>query len=151
MTQVPRNASDGQVLDIIRDWVDVLAREDYGTVFAKLGYAIAFGEPGAECIRNAIKRYRSPEYFPGIEDFVVTDWRKASGGNPSPACSVIWFEPNATELRGAVSFDLPLNGRWSDLTADFVFFENKNLSEGYPICLEEIRSSSQVQREIADL
>ena len=154
MIYVPRDASDQQVLDIVRGWIDVLAKEDYEGVFAELGYAVSFGEPGGECIRKAIKRYRSPEYYSGIEDFVVTDWRKALGGNPSPNCSVRWFKPNdigGVGIRGVVSFDLPLNGRWSDLTADFVFFQNKNLSEGYPLCLEEIQSSSQFQREVKDL
>jgi hypothetical protein len=154
MIFVPRDASDQQVLDIVREWVDVLAREDYEAVFAELGYSLSYGEPGGECIRKEIKRYRSPEYYSGIEEFTVTDWKNASGGNPSPQCLVSWFKPNSVGgvgIRGAVSFDLPLNGRWSDLTADFVFFQNENLSEGYPLALEQIQSSSQFQREVKDL
>jgi hypothetical protein len=148
MIFVPRNASDEQVLDIVREWIDVLTKEDYEAVFAAVGYSLSFGEPGAECIRKEIKKYRSPEYFLGVEEFTVTDWRTAHGGNPTPAQKVTWYKPNSTRLAGAVVFDLPLNGQWSDLTADFVFFENDNVDEGYVLCLEEIGSWTQTQREM---
>ena len=151
MIYIPRDASDQQVLDIVRTWIDVLAKEDYETVAKELGYSLSFDKPKAECIKDEIKRYRSPDYYPGVEDFVVTDWRSALGGNPSPKSSVVWYRPNDPGLRGAVAFDLPLNGRWSDLTADFVFFQNKDQSEGYPLALEEIRSQAQFQREVKDL
>ena len=98
-----------------------------------------------EWLRTAIKSYVSPEYFPDVTDFVVTDWRTANGGNPEPLRSVTWYQPNSVRLRGAVQFDLPLNGKWSDLTADFVFFDYDN--EGYSLALEEIRSLKQLQRE----
>jgi hypothetical protein len=51
-----------------------------------------------------------------------------------------------TGLRGAVQFDLPLNGKWSDLTADFVFWEHD--AENYTLALEEIHSVNQTLREI---
>jgi hypothetical protein len=41
-------------------------------------------------------------------------------------------------MAGAVAFDLPLNSRWSDLAADFVFFETGNTNAGYTLRLEEI-------------
>jgi hypothetical protein len=141
MTFVPHDASEDQVLDIVRAWVDVLAREDYETVFKAVGYALAFGRPGARCIQEAIENYRSAVLYPGIEKFVVTDWRTAEGGNPDRRQEVAWYKPNASGLMGAVAFDLPLNGRWSDLTADFVFCEGPNPFVGYALGLEEIQSS----------
>jgi hypothetical protein len=152
MTLVPKNATDEEVLDIIRKWVDVLAAEDYEAVVKELGFLMGYmGSPSspAEYLRAEIKRYVSPEYFPGVTDFVVTDWRTAQGGNPEPAGTVTWFKPNSNGLRGAVSFDLPINGKWSDLTADFVFFENNN--EGYALALEEISSVKQRHREQENL
>ncbi len=148
MVFVQRDASDAQVLNIVRKWVDVLARQDYEAVFAALGYVLDYGEPGSECIRRAILEYRSPEHYPGIEEFAVTDWRSAEGGYPEPRQKVTWFKPNSTGLRGAVEFDLPLNGKWSDLRADFVFFDNKNLNEGYTLSLEEIYCWRQRQQEM---
>ena len=152
MVLVPHNATDDAVLDIIRKWIDVLAKEDYEAVVAELGpglhFAYGFYSSKAECIRAQIKRYVSPEYFPGVTDFVVTDWRLAKGGNPEPRRDVTWYEPNnlgGVGLRGAVQFDLPLNGKWSDLTADFVFWEHDN--ENYALALEEITSVNQSLRE----
>jgi hypothetical protein len=144
------NATNEEVLEIIRKWVDVLAAADYAKVVAELGFLMGpyYSSP-AEGIRAEIKRYASAEYFPGVTDFVVTDWRTALGGNPKPLKLVTWYKPNSTGLRGAVRFDLPLNGKWSDLTADFVFFEHND--EGYSLALEEIWSMKQSQRETENL
>jgi hypothetical protein len=147
MVLVPRGASDEQLLGIVRHWADVLALGDYRSVSAELGYLLAFDDSSEECIRRGIKNYRSPEYYPGVEDFNVTNWRKATGGNPAPRCQVTRFAANDTKLVGAVTFDLPLNGKWSDLTADFVYFEKVNPLEGYVLRLEEIRSLAQMHRE----
>jgi|ERR1700733_608685 hypothetical protein len=152
MVLVPHNATNDEVLNIIRKWIDVLATEDYEAVVKELGFLTSYSSSPAECVeylRAQIKRYVSPEYFPGVADFVVTDWRTAQGGNPEPLSTVTWYKPNSGSLRGAVRFDLPLNGKWSDLTADFVFFENNN--EGYSLALEEICSVKQSQREMENL
>jgi hypothetical protein len=145
MILVPQNATNEEVLDIIRKWVDVLAAEDYEAVVRELGFLTGGFPSPAEYLRAQIKRYVSPEYFPGVTDFVVTNWRTAHGGNPEPLSTVTWYKPNSVGLRGAVSFDLPINGKWSDLTADFVFFENNN--ESYSLALEEICSQKQLLRE----
>ena len=105
-----------------------------------MGYALAFGRPKHECIREAIQGYRSATHYPGIERFVVTDWRTASGGNRDRRQEVVRYKPNSTGLVGAVAFDLPLNGSWSNLTADFVFFEGSDPTQGFPLSLEEIGS-----------
>ena len=140
MTFVSRDATDDQLISVVRDWVDVLSREDYAAVFEALGYSLAFDRPGAEAICEDIKRYRSPEFYPGTETFAVSDWRTARGGNPSPTVQVRWYKPT-TSLRivGVVDYDLPLNGRWSDLEANFVLFENDD-PEGYALVLEDISS-----------
>ena len=149
MTYILPGMNDEQVLDIVRAWVDVLSQEDYETVYDELGYLIGDVECSAETIRQAIKDYRSPDYYPGENTFTVTDWRTAQGGNPEPDQEVVWYVPGQ-QLVGAVSFDLPLNGRWSDLTAHFVFFENAQSDEGHILFLEEIRSWQQSQREFED-
>jgi hypothetical protein len=138
MIFVPRDASNEQLLSIVRDWVDVLSNEQYAAVFEALGYSVAFDRPGADCIRDEIKRYRSSKYFPDTEDFTVTNWRTARGGNPSPIAHVTRYKPNRPRLVGAIDFDLPLNGRWSDLTANFVLFENDDTAQGFILALEDI-------------
>ena len=104
-TFVRRDASDDEVLNLVRNWIDALARAEYESVAHALGYALAFGRPEHECIREAIRGYRSTTYYPGIDRFVVTDWRTACGGNESRKQEVVRYKPNSTRLVGAVAFD----------------------------------------------
>ena len=149
MVFIPHIATDEKILTIIRQWVEVLAAEDYKKVFAELGYSMSpyFDCSGGEAIRQEITRYRSPEFYPGVTDFKVTDWRTANGGNPKPNQFVTRYKSNDLKMAGSIGFDLPMNGKWSDLAADFVFYDNENYREGYLLRLEEIQSSTQRQRE----
>src|SRR5690348_2297968 len=55
MVLIPHNATDDAVLDIIRKWIDVLAKEDYEAVVAELGPGLDFAygsySSKAECLR----------------------------------------------------------------------------------------------------
>lgn len=139
MIFIPLKATDEEVLAIVRNWIDVLAKEDYGTFFAELGFSMLDQPscPGGEHISRQIKNYRSSVLYPGVTDFKVTDWRSAKGGNPNPHQNVIWYEPNESKLAGAVGLDLPLNGKWSDFAANFVFFNKEKYSQGYVLGFEE--------------
>jgi hypothetical protein len=147
---ISKTATSEQILDVVREWVDVLSHRGYAEAAHALGYAIAFGESPEVCIRRAIESYRSPELYPGVSDFQITDWRTAEGGNSGHQEHVIFYKKNDLRLGGAVSFDLPLNGMWSDLCADFVFFESDQANNSYVLSLEEIGSNSQWQREAAE-
>ena len=147
MVLVPLSATDEELLAIVRSWLDVLAAEDYDRVFAHLGYAMAWGE-GAEGIRRDIQRYRSLAFYPGVSEFRVTDWRTVSGGNPSPTALVRRY-PHSERLPiiATIEIDLPLNGQWSDLEADFVVTaENAADVEGV-LSLEDISSPRQVSHD----
>ena len=144
-THIPRDASDDQIVAIIQSWVDILAAGEYEIAATELGYALAFDDPKSACILRAIEGYRSAKFYPGVEQFSVTDWRAAAGGNPTPRKSITRYTPNSSGLAGAAEFDLPLNGRWSDLTADFVWFVSDD-PEGHRLGLEEISSLRQVQQ-----
>jgi hypothetical protein len=138
-------------LSIVKGWVDILAKQDYQTVFENLGHSISsFAEPSAKSIRKAVEYYRSPEFYPGVSVFAVSDWRTARRRNAEPKREVVWYKPTQVRMRGAVAFDLPLNGRWSDLTADFVLFDGDKQNDGYILRLEEIHSWRQTQREIEE-
>lgn len=143
MVAIPKTATDEDILSVVRQWVEVLASKDYDVFFSALGYACSMGRPGTECIQSAIDSYRSPRFFPGTERFNVTDWRTANGGNPRPLHVVTRYKPNAEGMAGAVDFDLPLNGRWSDLNASFVLFESTNKGEEYVLSLEDISSGGE--------
>lgn len=49
------------------------------------------------------------------------------------------YKPTEDKLRGAASFDLPLNGMWSDYSAVFVLFETGD-DRGFSLKLEEFSS-----------
>ncbi len=141
MIYVKRDFSDADLLLIIKSWIDVLKEKRYQCFIEALGYSLGNGEPKAGWIISDLKRYRS-DLFSEVEHFEITDWRTAIGGNKNPKAEVIRYEPNETGLVGAVSFDLPLNGRWSDLTADFVLLET-DYPEGYLLRFEEITVNNQ--------
>lgn len=145
MIHIPRDLSDGEVLKIVIGLIDLLARGDFKGFAEEVGYSFSFGDSPAGCVRYAITNYRSPEWYPGVQSFDVTAWHEAEGGNPEPRCEVLWYQPNDT-LGGAVTVDLPLNGRWSDLQADFVMLIQ---GEGgsFVLRLEEIYSWRQRNRE----
>ena len=145
MSELPRTTTEEELLDAVRRWVEVLASEDYESVFESLGYAMRYERPGANAIRDDIARYRSTRYFPGVEQFKVSNWRTAKAGNPSPIARVTWYRPNATGLVAAVDFDLPLNGKWSDLTANFVLFNADG--DCYSLSLEDISSPGDGQAQ----
>ena len=100
--------------------MDVLTLEDYERVFTEIGYAMAYGIE-AEGIRRDIKTYRSLEFYPGISDFRVSDWRTAEGGNPNPEILIRRYEyMESLPIVMTIELDLPLNGRWRDLQISFV-------------------------------
>jgi hypothetical protein len=147
MVKVPLSASDKELLQIVRTWLDVLAAEDYERIFADLGYAMSWGR-GSEGIREDIERYRSSDLYPDIAKFRVTDWRTARGGNPDPRILIRRYKPSEQlPLVASIEMDLPLNGQWSDLQADFVVMASDDGSNGI-LVLEDISSASQLQREI---
>ena len=123
------SVTESGLLEITRHWVNVLATEDYDAVFNALGYAMVYQTPelsGAERIRAEIKSYRSEQYYPGVTDFSVSFWERASGGNPNPYRLIRFYKPNDLKIIATIEFDLPLNGKWSDLQAHFVLFEIEN-------------------------
>ncbi len=144
MVYVPLSSTDDELLAVVRSWLDVLAAGDYQRVFDSLGYAMAYGA-GAEGIRRDIQIYRSPQLYPGISEFRVTDWRTASGGNPKPITLVRRYKyMEGLPIVATMDVDLPLNGCWSDLQADFVVMKlGPSDTEGV-LSLEDICSAAQL-------
>lgn len=140
MLRVPVSATDDELLALVRTWLDALAAERYELIFEELGYAMAYGE-GATAIRRDIERYRSSQYFPGVNSFRVSDWRTALGGNPRPTALVRRYAFNPQlPIIATVEVDLPLNGKWSDLEADFVVTVQGPADREGLLCLEDISS-----------
>ena len=71
----------------------------------------------------------------------MSGWREALGGNPEPRSQLIWYQPSIALPRGVFEFDLPLNGKWSDLLAEFVLSESTEQPGQCVMSLEDISSS----------
>jgi hypothetical protein len=140
MVYVSRTATSSEVVELIFPWIDALAREEYAKVYETLGYAMAYqlALPGPDCIRYMIESYRSKDLFPGEKSFKVTPWKSAIGGNKFPSKLVKFYKKNSIGIVGSCTLDLPLNGKWSDLSADFVWFENADPSKGCSLALEHL-------------
>ncbi len=132
------NSSDDEILEIVLEWIDVLSKQDYERVAKELGYWDYDVGAATKAIREAIEGYRSPELFPNVEDFRVSDWRLAMGGNLEPIREIVWYKENTVGIVVSVCVHLPLNGAWSDLAADFLLFERGNRPGQYQLKLEEI-------------
>lgn len=110
-------ASDKEILDAVREWVDLLAAEQYESAFARVR---ARGHWSVELLRTVIGSYGSPEPRPGRAHRVSRVADAAGRGQHD----VQRFDPVVDEtsgglLVGVVQFDLPVDGSWSDLTAIF--------------------------------
>ncbi len=146
MIYVPRDATNDEVLDIIRTWVDILATGDYEAAFTAIISDAESETWTPYFLKIAVEGYRSPEFYPDTERFQVTDWRTAQGGNSEAIQEVTWYEPNTSGVAGSVEFDLPVNGQWSDLQAEFDVWEGSDLEEDFLLGLDEIGSWAQRQR-----
>jgi hypothetical protein len=132
------DCSEDEIFELVFAWIDVLAQGDYEQVAKELGYWNFDVSGATKAIREAIHEYRSPNLFPTITDFRVTDWRLVVGGNPEPAQKIAWYNENSVGIVASVCIDLPLNGAWSDLAAEFLLFERGDRPGQYQLRLEEM-------------
>jgi hypothetical protein len=107
---LPVNASDSQILDVVRMWAHSLAAEDYAGALALVD-ARRHWTP--DLLRTVITNYGSVEPMRDGSTYRVTPLGTVRGG-PKPR-----HEVDREGDRISVWFDLPLNGEWSDLTATF--------------------------------
>ncbi len=135
MEYVPKDISDEDLIAFAKSWLSVLAKGNVSDVIERLGYGMS-SDPHPDDIYCRVDSYRSEQLFPGEDKFVITEWSEAKGGNPEPLEDVIWFTPVGHPLAAAISLNLPLNGKWSDLQIDFVLFDAGK--KGYAFRIEEI-------------
>ena len=135
MEYVSRNISSEELLDQVSGWISILAEERYGEFFDALGYSIAGGEATSDWIKHNIEMYRDEALYPGESVMRVTSIMNAVEGYEYAKKKVEWFEHNDTSIVCAVTYHLPINGRWSNLSADFVIFDTE---DGWLLKLEEI-------------
>jgi hypothetical protein len=131
MMLLRRNPLDGEIIEAVESWMDLLAVGDYGAAFSATKHDAYYGW-SADSIRSVIAGYGLAEVEPGEPTFVVTPRESALGGPPRVKVSRDHVPPGAL---AHVQYDLPLNGEWSDLTATFRVEASE---EGCALVLEEI-------------
>jgi len=118
------NASDAEVLAVVRRWVDLLADGNYLQAHALLNHVEAERNWPADLVEELIHSY---ELGPAVDSAGVShvtriDDARVVDVNPRPSVSRFKNSGRPTVI-GDVHFDLPINGVWSDLTA--IFFLRK--------------------------
>jgi hypothetical protein len=123
MIKLPQHATDQQILDVIRDWVELLAQNHYEDAFQMLKHD-ASKDWSPELIRTVISNYGFIEPRKDEKVFRVTSIKEKPTGKPYQ--EVDWYGDDPDRPRqylGMVLFNLPLNGEWSDVTAVFDIVE----------------------------
>ena len=146
MIYLPRNVSTEDVLQVIQAWVELWAELGPEAAFS----AIALDENDTwtpEWLEYATANYRPLELYPDAPLFVVTAPDTAMIASHVPTREVQWYNPKNTGLVGDIRFDLPLNGRWSDLLAEFDLWGGDALDKDYLLTLDEIRCWDQFWSE----
>lgn len=116
MQILPIDADDEMILNLVRQWVNLLANDQVDAAQALLSIDEADRDWTPALIREVIAEY---EYDPGVLSR-ITPVETAQIRDLQPYHTVdLLSEINATDVRGTVEFDLPINGFWSDLTAIF--------------------------------
>ena len=131
--RIPQRASDDQILDAVRDWVNALSQENYDRAFVLTAHETYYQWTPA-LLRKTIEGYGLPEPHPK-GPFKVSPIETAAG-HINPRHVVERFsETTENSPIGEIWFDLPLNGNWSDLTATFTIHR---WNDGLVIALSEV-------------
>jgi hypothetical protein len=108
MVRLPRNANDEQILEVARNWIELLAVEKYDealNIFRSTDYA---GDCTPELLKTVISYYGSLEPYESGELFKVSSLTKEISGKPYQF-RVEWFESDeqrSSSFFGSVLFNL---------------------------------------------
>ncbi|MBW3625916.1 MAG: hypothetical protein KY468_21190 [Armatimonadetes bacterium] len=134
MILVPWNATEEEILERVRDWVEGIACGEVEEAFRLLTEGVE-DRWQPRHLQYILSSYRS-DLYPGETEFRITSWKTARTEGREPARNVTWYEPNPSFL-AVIEYDVPLNGRWSDLQAVFILYERED-SEDRLLWLEDI-------------
>ncbi|MGE0494211.1 MAG: hypothetical protein AB7S38_33680 [Vulcanimicrobiota bacterium] len=118
MIRLSKNATDAQIVEAVEQWVRLLAAGDYRGAFELTDHG-PDDHLTPEVIRTLIRNYGSIEPMKDGSVYRVTEPREAVVVDVTPRPQIERFSDGPPDYLGYVHYDLPLNGRWSDLTAVF--------------------------------
>jgi hypothetical protein len=116
------NATDADLLAVVRSWVDLLAAGKYAQAQAMLVRAEKERDWPPQRVAEVIAAYKPPPQAGAERPVRVTPVRTARVAYFLPRHAVSrWGEGCRPGVVGDIHFDLPINGAWSDLMATFFF------------------------------
>ncbi|MBD2715829.1 hypothetical protein KBK19_12360 [Microvirga sp. STR05] len=121
---LPLDASDQDIIEAVHTWVKLLEKEYYEEAF-QFTYQDPYYEWTPDLMREVIYGYGFPESDAEIEVYKVTSMQDASTDDvASPYAEVSYHMPRKHRIENVLTvaevwFSLPLNGKWSDVTATF--------------------------------
>ena len=142
MILVHRNATEEEILERVRDWVEGIACGEVEEAFRVLTEGVS-DRWQPRHLEYILSTYRSGLY-PGETEFRITSWKTARTEGRQPVREVTWYEPNPSFL-AVIEHDVPLNGRWSDLQAVFILVERED-SDHQLLWLEDIEQEGRSVR-----
>src|SRR6478609_935400 len=117
MVILPHNATEDDVLSVVRQWVGLLAAGDYVQAQSLLLREGAERDWPPEMVAQLIASYELPPAVSGEELSRVTPVGEARVFDIQPRAAVSrWEGGGRPGVVGDVHFNLPINGIWSDLT-----------------------------------
>ncbi|WP_152912503.1 hypothetical protein [Candidatus Rhodobacter oscarellae] len=129
----PKTASNEELLDGVRKWVDLLSENRFSEAYNLTAHDSYYAWT-PELIQSVVAGYGMP-HEPGDHVYGISKISQTEGG-PSPRWEVDrWQDAEPSSRIGFVSFDLPLDGEWSDLTATF---EVMQVKEQFVLVLQDI-------------
>ncbi len=120
MRILPANASDTMILDLVRQWVDLIAAERVKEAQALLNTEQAEQVWTPELIQELIAAYEFPYELEFNKPPQMTSVNTARVHDIAPRHNIDrWQSQDDSNIIGTVEFDLPMNEIWTDLTALF--------------------------------
>ena len=120
----PKEASDEELLDGVKKWVDLLAEARFSEAYNLTAHD-SYYEWTPDLIRSVIAGYGMP-HEQGDPEHRISKIVETEGGGAPDWWVDRWENAEPSNRLGFVSFYLPLDGEWSDLTATFEVLRNKD-------------------------
>jgi len=116
--RLPCFPSEREVFEVVERWVDALSDGQFHKAY-DLTVHDAYYNWSPALMQLVIEGYGHPEPHPK-GPFVVTSRKSALG---VPRHEIDWWDEEQRSAIGEVWYDMPLNGRWSDVTTTFLLVQ----------------------------
>lgn len=127
MKKIPLHASEEVLIKAVEEWVDLLVAKKFQEALDFI-YPIPYPEWNAGYLERWIGNYGFDQPLKDGSKVEITSRVDAKGNQYSreyEPCDPHIDEATGLEVVGMVFYDVPLDGEWSDLTAQFQVCELK--------------------------